>query len=208
MALAACASTFGSTRAHAQPAQDPQEQQEQPVVDVVVPSPTPPRRLVTIEYNPLALVVGRISANVEIVPLEHHGIILSPFYFNTTTPTFTNDAGQVVLSQNFKGFGGEIGYRYYSGREGPRGWFVGPSFVFASVEATAGNGTQTSLSDYGVAVDVGYQAIVAARWVVSLGGGGQYTFTGATLPSQQMPANIYANAGLHPRILFALGYAF
>jgi hypothetical protein len=61
---------------------------------------------------------------------------------------------------------------------------------------------------YGGAVDVGWQALVADDWVVSLGGGGEYTFTSKAVPDQQAPAAYYANSGLHPRALAAVGYAF
>jgi hypothetical protein len=178
-----------------------------PPVDVALNEPPPPRRVATIEWNPVSLVINRLSANVEIVPVDHHALVLSPFYFNSRTSSFT-DGSVEVPSQRFEGFGGEIGYRYYWGRGGPRGLFIGPSLLLAEVQATAVNGSKTSIDDVGIAADIGYQMLVAERWVVSLGAGGQYTFTSKSIPDQQMPANIYANAGVQPRILFALGCAF
>jgi hypothetical protein len=177
-------------------------------VDVVVQEAAPPRRVVAIEWNPIALVIDRISANVEVVPVEHHALILSPFYFNTRTASFVDNAGDTLASQKFEGFGGEIGYRYYSGRGGPRGFFAGPSFILEDVTATASSGAKTTFTSYGIAADVGYAALVANDWVVSLGGGAQYDFTSQSIPSQQAPAAYYANSGVHPRILVALGYAF
>jgi len=172
--------------------------------------------VVTIEYNPLALVIGKVSGNVVVVPINHHGLVLTPYYVLTTTvPIYVPDAAtNPVLvdiqlpKQKFEGFGGEIGYRYYSGLDGPRGFFVGPSFALASITATAANETQTPFLDYVFAADVGYQALVADRIAVTLGVGAQYTFTSKTIPNQQPPANIYANRGLEPRLLAALGCAF
>jgi hypothetical protein len=187
-----------------------------PPVDVVVKQEPPPARLVTLQWNPVDLVYERLSANLQIVPVDHHALMLTPFYFDSQTAAFTqsgtdaagNPVNVAVPSQKFEGFGGEIGYRYFSGLAGPRGFFIGPSFVIADVQATAGNGVQTSIMDYGIAVDAGYEMLVAEHWAVSLGLGAEYVFTSKSLPNQQWPANIYANNGFHPRPLFALGYAF
>jgi hypothetical protein len=187
-----------------------------PPVDVVVKQEPPPARVVTLQWNPVDLVYERLSGNLQIVPSDHHALMLTPFYFDSQTAAFTqsgtdaagNPVNVAVASQKFEGFGGEIGYRYFSGFAGPRGFFIGPSFVIADVQATAGNGAQTSIMDYGIAVDAGYEMLVADNWAVSLGLGAEYVFTSKSLPNQQWPANIYANNGFHPRPLFALGYAF
>jgi hypothetical protein len=185
-----------------------------PPVDVVVKTEPPPRRVLTVEWNPVALLFERLSVNVEIAPADHHVLILSPYVFDARTAAFqssaTDAAGNAIQveSQRFEGVGGEIGYRYYTGLGGPRGLFVGPSFILASVQATAGDGSKTSLADFGVALDVGYQMLVADNWVVALGVGAQYTWATKSLPDQQWPADIYANSGVHVRPLFALGYAF
>jgi hypothetical protein len=176
-------------------------------VNVVIKDSAPLGREVALEYNPLALLIERISVNIELAAADHHALVLSSYYFYPSTAAFTNASGQAVRSQRFVGFGGELGYRYYGGRGGLRGVFVGPSFIAAWGKATAGNGAETVFGDFGVAADVGYQALVAERWVVSLGAGVQYSFATRSIPAQQMPANLYANSGLQPRLLFALGYA-
>jgi hypothetical protein len=188
-----------------------------PPVDVVLREAPEPHRTLTVEWNPLALFIDRLSANVVVVPGDHHGLVLSPFYtWASTVPYATNIDGQGnalpytlnVLSQSFKGFGGELGYRYYLGRGGPRGLFAGPSVLLADITATAGNGSQTSFVDVGVAGDVGYEALVGDVVAISVGGGLQYTFVGKSIPDQQLPASIYANSRLYPRLLLAMGYAF
>ncbi len=181
-------------------------------VDVAVNEPAPARRIFAIEFNPVALFIHRISGNLEIVPADHHAIVLNGYYFNTSTAQFmsVNGGGALLVTpaQHFDGGGGEIGYRYYTGRGGPRGFFAGPSFTLARVSATDEAGGETSLFNYGVAIDVGWQALVADDWVVSLGGGFMYDFTSKSLPDQQAPASYYANGGPHARALAAVGYAF
>jgi hypothetical protein len=181
-------------------------------VDVVVRDPPPPHRSVVLAFNPLALLIGKVSADVVIAPGDHHSLVLNPFYSKATTAPIdvVDDAGNATQlpKQTFEGFGGELGYRYYFARGGPRGLFVGPSLVLASMTATAANGSRTSYLDYGLAGDVGYQVLVADSVALDLGGGLQYTTTTKTIPNQQFPAEFYANPGLRPRLLLSFGWAF
>jgi hypothetical protein len=174
----------------------------------------PARRVLSIEWNPVALLLQRVSINVEIAPAEHHALVLTPYYFYASTSRYSRpDPGQpgtneVVEAQRFQGFGGEIGYRYYGGRGGMRGPYVGVSVFAMFPTATAGNGAQTSFTDYGAAADIGYQALVATHWLLSVGAGVQYTFVNKSIPDQQEPASVYANRGVLPRLDLSLGYAF
>jgi hypothetical protein len=183
-------------------------------VDVVVRERPPPRRFVTIDWNPLTVFIAKVSVDVVITPADHHGLVLVPFYASTTTaPLATanvDSAGNTIQlpEQTFRGFGGEIGYRYYTGEGGPRGFFVGPSLFIGAMTAKAANGAETSFANYGLAADVGYAALVADRISLTLGGGLQYQLTSKSLPDQQPPASLYANSRLAPRVLLALGCAF
>jgi hypothetical protein len=188
-----------------------------PPVDVALHEAPSPHRTLTLEWNPLALFIDRFSLNAVIVPCDHHALVVSPFYtWSSTVPYGTGiDAnGNAlpyvlnVLSQSFKGFGGELGYRYYFDVGGPRGFFVGPSVMLAAITATAGNGSQTSFADFGFAADVGYEALIADKIAVSVGAGAQYAWPSKFIPDQQLPASIYANKGVKPRLLLSLGYAF
>ncbi len=194
-----------------------------PPVDVVLREAPPPHRTFTVEWNPLALFIDRVSADVVVAPGDHHALVVSPFYtWSSTTPYATgiDAAGKPlvdaqgnaytlnVLSQSFKGFGGELGYRYYFAKGGPRGFFAGPSVLLASITGTAGNGTETSFLDLGIAGDAGYEALVADAIAISVGVGVQYTFTTKSIPDQQLPASIYANNAFQPRLLLSMGYAF
>jgi hypothetical protein len=198
-------------------------------VNVTIDEPSPPRRYVSIEWNPLPFVamhtgtrpsdpgrpeqggVGKISANIVLAPFEHHAVIVSPFYVLTrTTPitVFDNDANPTRLPiQTFEGFGTELGYRYYTGRGGLRGVFFGPSLILGSFTATAENGTQLPYLDYGFAVDFGYQALVVDRVALSLGAGLQYATTSKSIPDQMLWAKVFANSVVLPRVLVSVGWA-
>jgi hypothetical protein len=197
-------------------------------VSVALPELSPPRRYAAIEWNPLPLLVmntgtkpdpngpkqgglGKLSVNIVLAPLEHHALILSPFYALTrTTPvtTYDDELNPTQLPvQTFRGYGTELGYRYYSGQGGLRGFFVGPSLIISSFTATAQNGTKTSYLDYGLAGDIGYQALVVDRVSLSLGLGLQYTTTNKAIPEQMLWAKVFANSALLPRVLISVGYA-
>jgi hypothetical protein len=184
----------------------------EPPVDVVIHQAPPPRRIFTMAFSPLPLVLGKLSFEVVVVPIEHHGLVLTPFHVSTTTaPIYVfDDRGQPTRlpQQNFAGFGGELGYRYYFGERGPRGVFVGPSVILGRFTATAENGSQTEYLHYGFAADVGHQMLIVDRVSLSLGAGLQVMKTDKPIPPQQFPAKLFANSGLLPRLLISLGLAF
>jgi hypothetical protein len=197
-------------------------------VDVTLPEAAPPRRTLAIEWNPLPFVamhtgvkpdpsgptqggLGKLSLNFVLAPLEHHALILSPYYVLTrTTPvTVFDDGGNPTQLpvQTFRGYGSELGYRYYTGQGGLRGFFFGPSLILAAMTATAQNGAKTPYLDYGVAVDVGYQALVVDSVSLSLGAGLQYTTPSKSIPEQMLWAKVFANTAVFPRILASVGWA-
>jgi hypothetical protein len=181
-------------------------------VDVVVHDAPPPSRILSLEWNPLSLfIVDKLSLNFVIVPVSHHALVLAPFGVHTSTAPITvfDDGGNKSPTDTFtfSGFGGELGYRYYTGDAGPRGFFAGPSFIVGSFDAKAADGSHTHFVDAGVAADVGYEALIAERVSLSLGAGAQYLFAASSLPEQQFPARLYANRGFAPRFLFAVGWA-
>jgi hypothetical protein len=159
------------------------------------------RRWLTLAYNPFTLQASRYGANVEVLLASHHVLAGTLYYANTLT-------NEDSFKNRFRGVGGELGYRYYTGTDGPRGLFFGPSLLLAALEAVPARSASTSFENYGVALDLGYQAIVADRWVVGLGGGLQYSRPTTTFPQQELPASVYANPGVRPRLLLALGVAF
>ena len=185
---------------------------EAPPVDISMGGTRPPTRVFTIEWNPLVLpTLGKLSANVVIMPIEHHSLILAPFYASrTTAPIYIFDSSGSATQlpeQTFRGFGLEIGYRHYSGLAGPRGFFVGPSLIVSRFTALAQDGTSTSYLNLGLAGDVGYEVLLG-DFALALGGGLQYVSPSKEIPRQQFPAGVYANRGFLPRVLFSVGWAF
>jgi hypothetical protein len=183
--------------------------------------PTGEMRRFTLTWNPFTLFAVRAQLSFEVLLTDHHAIELSGFYGGTRTNEVyapaSDTSHQHAYTTLFQAGGGEIGYRWYAGTAGPRGLYVGPSFLLAYGVATPARGAGTSSAVFGAnvpfwnlggALDVGYQAILADRWVVGLGGGLQYTVPTVAFPAQELPASIYANRGLRPRILLGLGVAF
>jgi hypothetical protein len=181
-------------------------------VDVALHEPSPARRILALELNPLsALAIHRWGANIIFAPFDHHALILSPFhaYARTYPINLFDDAGDPLQLpvQTFSGWGAELGYRYYSGRGGLRGLFLGPSLIADWMTAQAQNGSQTSYLYYGIAADVGYQVLINDRVSLSLGGGLQYARPDKDIPKQGLMAKYYANAAVLPRLLISIGWA-
>jgi hypothetical protein len=181
-------------------------------VDVALRPPTPPRRTLALELNPLAgLALHRWGANIIVALLEHHAIIVNPYHaYARTYPIYLYDDNGNPLrlpTQRFNGWGGELGYRYYTEPGGLRGLFLGPSLFADWMTVQAENGTQTNYVYYGLAADVGYQALVTDRVSVSVGAGLQYGRPSKDIPRQGAMAKYYANPILLPRLLISLGWA-
>jgi hypothetical protein len=189
----------------------------EPVPDVRIGAPAPVSRRLAIGLDPLAFIadVGRLQADIVIVPVDHHAIVVSPFYTSTSTaPIVVQDSNGNPMyqlpEQIFRGGGLELGYRYYQGLGGPRGFFVGPSLIFIAMfekQGQYGDGSHTRFQDLGVALDAGYQALVANKVSLTLGGGVQALVTSRSIPDQQFPAKLYANSGVWPRFMFSIGWA-
>lgn len=161
---------------------------------------------VAVEWNPLGIFVGgRLSFQGEIVPSEHHALELSANFVHTTSDVAIGNSA--TIQQTFTGAGGEVGYRYYTGRRGPNGFFVGPSFIAGLYNASLPQNEQ-SFSNIGIAVDVGLQKIFFEHLVVGGGVGLQWTTVSHDFADLPTNASIIAGGGLKPRLLLALGYAF
>lgn len=165
-----------------------------------------PFKAFSVELNPLAASIGRYSAQVEWLPMAHHAIVFNPHVDHTS---YTVSAGDISSDQSLTGFGGELGYRFYTGTRGANGFYVGPSFVVATYTASAGS-QSTSFSSVGGALDVGGQFIVGPGIVIGGGFGLQYTSTSSNVSTDGLPlaAAVIAGGGVRPRFLLSLGYAF
>ncbi len=172
-----------------------------------------PKSLKTIglELNPLAATIGRYSVQVEWMPLLHHAIVLNP-HFDHVSADVTSGAG--TYSEGFTGFGGELGYRFYTGQKGLNGFFVGPSFLFGTYSASADvsgpgvSSNSTSFTTVGAALDVGGQAVIGPGILIGGGFGLQYTKASSDFGDLPLTASILAGGGVRPRFLLSAGYAF
>lgn len=161
--------------------------------------PEPVRR-VTVSVAPLGPLVARWGGAVEILVASHHALGVSGAYVHAHTNEDTNNL--------FRGGVFELGYRYYVGDGGARGFFVGPSFLFGRLEAIPERGDSIPFFQLGGALDAGFSALVADRVLFALGAGVQYTAPTESFPAQELPASVYARPGVRPRLLLALGVAF
>ncbi|AKU93907.1 hypothetical protein AKJ09_00571 [Labilithrix luteola] len=169
--------------------------------DVIVTAPPMPRRFV-LELAPLSFILRRYGGGAEVLVCDHHAIVGSAYWF----PTWTTKPDS--FGNEFRGWGGEIGYRYYLGERGPRGFFAGASFLFGSFVGIPQIGERVDFQSYGGALDMGYQAILSGWLVLGIGLGIQYTAATESIPRQELPVSTFANSGIRPRFLASVGVAF
>lgn len=173
-------------------------------------------RSVTITMSPLSLAVGRYGASGEVVVARHHaiggGLYVQTFpgwMLRTIMPSGVDTSGGAASR-----VGGEIGYRYYTGSEGPRGFFVGPSFV--AMPLVAPRLTEdlrseiVSFDAYGAALDVGVQAVHSSGFTI--GGGLGVMALAYTPPASASPPGSptvsVPEPHVLPRLLFSAGWSF
>ena len=168
-----------------------------------------PFKSVALQGNPLGLVIGRYSADLEYLPVPHHALHLTPVgYFALPG-----------IADELTGFGAEMGYRYYSGLYGPHGFFLGASFLALSLQylhaAVPGvpfdAPDDTTFVQLGGAIDAGYQLVFLGNFAVGAGVGVQYT-ADTTEPHFEFPNHPWHDLlygwGLRPRVLLSIGAAF
>jgi hypothetical protein len=164
---------------------------------------------VALQGNPLGFAIGRYSADLEYLPEPHHAFHVTPF-------------GVYALpgvADQLTGFGGEIGYRWYSGMHGPHGVFLGASFVAAELEYQHTSSApppfdisnDTQFVELGGAIDAGYQVIALGNLAVGAGVGAQY-IVDTIEPRFEFASHPWHDFvygwGLRPRALLSVGAAF
>jgi hypothetical protein len=166
-----------------------------------------PMKKLGLELNPLGFAIGRYSINVEYMLARHHALILTPFFDSTTVTVNSVDVGSL------KGFGGELGYRFYTGDRGMNGFYIGPSVLFASWSqssnlANVPNGD--SFTAIGGALDLGGQAVIGPGVIVGGGFGLQYTKNSIDVNTDNLniASAAIAGGGVRPRFLLSVGYGF
>jgi Protein of unknown function (DUF3575) len=173
-----------------------------------------PMKSIAIEANPLAIAIGRFSMNLEYMVAPHHAVEISPYVFFAVPGA----------NSEVDAYGGEIGYRYYTGKYGPEGWFLGGSLAFGTFTYQHNAPTVTRASDgllldgsvnteydsLGGAIDAGYQIILQEHVVVGLGAGVEYRYL--TIGPDFQPYDhtsqwLLYGPGFRPRLLFSMGGA-
>ncbi len=160
-------------------------------------------RPLAMTLNPITLVLGRFGANVEYLPAPHHGIMLNPYY---SSYSIEFGGGETT----YQLMGAELGYHFYTGERGANGFFAGPSFVFmySSLSSSCNQpgcsaDEDASISTYGVAMDVGGQAVLANGFTIGGGGGIMYLRSSGEAEG----STGIRFAGTVPRLLFTIGYS-
>ncbi|MGZ3418345.1 MAG: hypothetical protein ACXWUG_13080 [Polyangiales bacterium] len=163
----------------------------------------------TVTANPLSFGIGRYGADLQWLPLQHHAIVLNPF-FSSTTAHVESSANGVTASydEKFSGFGGELGYRFYTGERGANGFFIGPSLLLGTYTAKAGNADSVAFTSVGYAVDIGGQHVFSNGFTIGGGFGLQHTSVNKDFTDLPLTAAVLAGGGWRPRFLLSLGYSF
>lgn len=161
---------------------------------------------VAVSLNPLGLFVGgRFSITGEWAPVTHHVIALSPHVVNTSADIAVS--ANNTQSQTYSGFGGEVGYRYYTGHKGMNGVFVGPSLIGGVYNASL-PGRDQAFTNIGVAADIGLKYIAWEHLALGGGVGLQYLNVSEDFGDVPNGPSQIAETGIKPRLLFEAGYAF
>ena len=170
----------------------------------------PEPKTMTLVANPLSTIVGRYGVDFTYMVAPHHGLVVNPYYSHVSPQVTTTENGvSTTYSETFSGFGGELGYRYYTGEKGANGFFIGPSLLFGAFsQSNSYNSDKTSFTSMGAAVDIGGQAIIGDGFTIGGGFGLQYTKTSTTFNDLPLTSAILAGGGVRPRFLFTIGYSF
>ena len=162
--------------------------------------PTGAKRHFALYYDLFTFAEARYGLNLQIVPTSHHALLLNAYYMTTHTNSDSNN--------QFQGPGFELGYHYFFGHDGPRGLHIGPSLLLGVFDGIPALGPTVHFVTWGVAADIGWQALLLDRLVIGISAGAQYSQPTVTIPVQELPAGLDANRGVHPRLNLSLGVAF
>jgi hypothetical protein len=175
------------------------------------------RRPLALTVNPLAFVIKRYGGNIEWSFARHHALVGSGYVQSVPVEMVRPFAGDFEIKDKSAspGFGGELGYRLYSGKRGADGLFIGGSFVampvayprLGAISPTTRQATVELQRIYGVggAIDIGAQTVTS--WGLTIGGGIGASFLAYDYPRD--PSRLpYALPNVLPRLLLQTGYSF
>ncbi len=170
----------------------------------------------TVTLNPLALAIGRYGANAELVFARHHAVTASAYLQTFPQAILRRLLPDIALGEGPEArLGGEIGYRLYSGSDGPTGIFIGPSAIAMPLAAprlaSDYRAEVVSFMAYGASLDVGVQAVVGPGFTIGGGVGVMalaYSPPASATPPTGLELPSYPEPHVLPRLLFAAGWAF
>jgi hypothetical protein len=171
-----------------------------PRTEEVVYVEPPETHPVAVTLNPIGLLRGRLSANLEIEVEPHHSLVVSPnvlvFHANRGDPGSLLSEGLGFASPTSSSVGLEFGYHYWWRWSGTlRGPFLGPALLLGSTtDATVGDPTHAQ-SYWGIAFDVGWQEVMPGGFTAGVGAGLEVVRMAGT-------------GGVVPRFLLQVGWSF
>jgi hypothetical protein len=186
------------------------------------PEPEPIRRTVVMTVSPLAPIAGRWGGGIEWLALPHHALTASFSYVSVEPGCCSPAVGASGpmsggSSENrIRGASVELGYRYYDHPELPKGLWFAPSLVVFHGGGSV-DGTPTGdLTQIGIAIDGGVQALLWDRVVVGAGAGYEavYSFTtprpalGDRVLAMVAFGDRYLLSRIGPRVLLDVGATF
>ncbi|MDP9149980.1 MAG: hypothetical protein M3O36_08590 [Myxococcota bacterium] len=141
-------------------------------VVVYIEEASPP--FVALTLNPVALLLGRLSLNVELVVAPQHSLVVSPNVL--VLQEGRGDRGNLIseglgfATRTSGSLGGELGYHYWwLARRPLHGAFLGPSFLAGSTTNASVGDPSRAQAYWGGAFDVGGQEVLPGGFTI--GGG-------------------------------------
>ena len=179
------------------------------------------RRLV-VAVAPLAPVGGRWGGSVEWLAAPHHALAGSLAWVDVEPACCRARPGGWSPGPNASRIHGaavELGYRYYSARDRPAGFFLAPSLVLFRGGGRIEAEPVGAIGQVGLAVDAGAQVILFERVVLGAGLGLQavhsdreietgFETSDATPVLFPPPPDRYLRSHVAPRLTASLGVAF
>lgn len=155
---------------------------------------------VALTLNPLGLIAGRLSANLEVQLEPHHSLVVSPnvlvFHADRGDPNSLLSDGFGFAQRTSSSIGIEFGYHYWwRWSRMLRGPYLGSVLLLGST-TNAGVGDPTHAQTYwGLGFDVGWQEVMPGGFTAGIGGGLEVVRMAGT-------------GAVVPRLLLQIGWSF
>ncbi|MDP8999233.1 MAG: hypothetical protein M3O46_03890 [Myxococcota bacterium] len=163
-------------------------------------APPPPAKW-AVGFNPLAVIIGRYSADLERLVTPDFALLLNIHgdYASRVVPSMEYGGSAPVW-----GFGAEIGCRWFTAGRGMHGFFMGSSLV-AGWYSIDYYGRRFGLPGIGPALDMGGQVELGRSAFLGFGGGMQYLWTSRYPVDIASGLSWVMGAGINTRVLLTIG---